>query len=193
MQPGQARTSGLGVPLLLLVGRIGWVAPVRPTLGVWFVVPCPSAALGAYVCAVSGAPWRLFTGVRVPCVLCAMFVATWRLFTGVRVVCGTRVVLVASLPPPPLFFLSCFCFCFFLNETKSGTGCANTTCTCMGSWSRGAAVLCSSSWCALLVSSRRSHPKGAARVSQCTRARVSVGPARYLFASRLSFRRGSWA
>ena len=34
MQPGRARTSGLGVPLLRLARWVGWVAPVRPTLGV---------------------------------------------------------------------------------------------------------------------------------------------------------------
>ena len=42
---------------------VGWVAPVRRTPGVWFVVTRPSAALGAHVCAVSTAPWRLFTSV----------------------------------------------------------------------------------------------------------------------------------
>ena len=29
----------------------------------------------------------------------------------------------------------------------------------MGSWNSGAAVMCSASWCPLLVSSRRSRPK----------------------------------
>ena len=105
MQPGRAQTSGLGVPLLLLARRVGLVAPVRPTLGLWFVVPCPTAALGAYARAVSGAPWRLFTGVRVLCVVCALSVATWSLVTGLRIMCGTIVVLVASLAPPPFFFV----------------------------------------------------------------------------------------
>ena len=107
MQPGRAQTSGLGVALLLLARRVGWVVPVRPNLGVLFLVPCPSAALRVYVHAVSGASWHLFTSARVLCILFAVSVATWRLFASVRAVCGTRVMLVASLPsPPPLF---CFC------------------------------------------------------------------------------------
>ena len=84
MQPGRARTSGLGVPSLLLARSVGWVAPVRPTLGVWFVVSRPSAALREHVCAVSTAPWRFFTGVRAWCVLCvpcAVSWASWLLFT----------------------------------------------------------------------------------------------------------------
>ena len=51
MQPGRARTSGLGVPLLPLARWVGWVAPVRPTHGV-LVLSCPSAALR--VCSVLG-------------------------------------------------------------------------------------------------------------------------------------------
>ena len=70
--------------------------PIAPTLQVWFIAPCPSAALGACACAVSGVSWRLFTDVRVLCVLCAVSVANWRLFTGARAVCGMRVLLVAS-------------------------------------------------------------------------------------------------
>ena len=41
----------------------------------------------------------------------------------------------------------------------------NTTGIGMGSWSSGAAVLCSLSWRVLLVSSRQLRPKGVARVS----------------------------
>ena len=41
MQPGRARTSGLGVLPLLLARWVGWVAPVRPTHGV-LVLSCPS-------------------------------------------------------------------------------------------------------------------------------------------------------
>ena len=100
MQPGQARTSGLGVPLLPLARWVGWVAPVRPTVGVGGVVPCPFVALGACACAVS---WP-----------------TWGLFTGVCAVCGARVLLVVLslfLPPPNfLFFFSVFvlfCRAFF--------------------------------------------------------------------------------
>ena len=88
MQPGWAPTSGLGLPLLLLARRVGLVAAVRPTFGVRVVVPCLSAALGAYVCAAS--------------------VATGRLLTRVWVVCGTRVVLVAFYHPPCIFGSSCF-------------------------------------------------------------------------------------
>ena len=55
MQPGWARTSGFGVPPLLLARWVGWVAPVRPTSRVWFVVARPFVALGAHVCTVSWA------------------------------------------------------------------------------------------------------------------------------------------
>ena len=67
MQPGRARTSGLGVPPLLLARWVGWVAPVRPTHGV-LVLSCPSAALHVHVCAVSRATWHQFTGVPARCV-----------------------------------------------------------------------------------------------------------------------------
>ena len=69
MQPGRAPTSGLGVPPLLLARWVGWVAPVRPIHGVWFVVARPWVALGAHVCAVSWATWLLFTSVPVWCVV----------------------------------------------------------------------------------------------------------------------------
>ena len=108
MQPGRAPTSGHGVPLLLLAWRVGLVVPVRPTLGMWFVVLCPAAALGAYTRAVSGASGRLFTGACIPCVLCPVFVATLRLFTSVRAVRGTCVMLVASFGSP--LYLSCCIF-----------------------------------------------------------------------------------
>ena len=68
MQPDRARTSGLGVPPLLLARLVGWVAPVRPTHGV-LVLSCPSAALRVHVCAVSWATWLLFTGVPAQCVV----------------------------------------------------------------------------------------------------------------------------
>ena len=48
MQTSRAWTSCLGVPLLPLARAVGWVAPVRPTLGLWFAAPCPPVALGAY-------------------------------------------------------------------------------------------------------------------------------------------------
>ena len=109
---GLAQTSGLAVPLLLLARQVGWVAPVRPTLGVWVVAPCCSVALGAYAHAVS--------------------MATWRLFSGVHAVWGTRVLLVALLgsPIPSLlifFLLDAFVclfllFFFFLKKRKRGAG-----------------------------------------------------------------------
>ena len=68
MQPGRDRTTGLGVPPLLLARWVGWVAPVRPTHGV-LVLFCPSAALRVHVCAVSWATWLLFTGVPARCVV----------------------------------------------------------------------------------------------------------------------------
>ena len=68
MEPGQARTSGLGVPPLLLARWVGWVAPVRLTHGV-LVLSCSSAALRVHVCAVSWATWLLFTGVPAWCIL----------------------------------------------------------------------------------------------------------------------------
>ena len=118
MQPGRAPTSGLGVPLLPLARQVGWVAPVRPALGVWFVAPCPSAALGGCACAVSLPTWHLFTSVRALCFLFVVSAATWRLFTGARAVCGMFVLLVAlsGTPSPPFFvFLSLFfCPCLFV-------------------------------------------------------------------------------
>ena len=107
MQPGRACTSGLGVPLLLLAGRVCGVAPVRPTLGLCLVVPCPSAALGAYGRAVSGASSHLFTGACLLSILCAVSVATWCLFNGVCAVWDMRVMLVALLFPSPPFCCCC--------------------------------------------------------------------------------------
>ena len=68
MQPGLARTSGLGVPPLLLARWVGWVAPVRLTHGV-LIFSCPSAALPVHVCAVSWAAWLLCTVVPAWCVV----------------------------------------------------------------------------------------------------------------------------
>ena len=80
MQPGRARTSGLGVPLLPLARWVGRVAPVCPTHGV-LVLSCPSAALR-----VRGVPGLLAPVHRcarvVCCVVFAVFWATWLLFTG---------------------------------------------------------------------------------------------------------------
>ena len=135
MQPGRARTSGLGVPLLPLARWVGWVAPVRPTHGV-LGLSCPSAALR--VCSVLGrwAPVHrcaravccgasvVLLGQLAPvhrcarsvcCVACAVSWAPGLLFTGVRAVCGARVPWVdvsLFLPPKCSFFF--FCFFFFL-------------------------------------------------------------------------------
>ena len=111
MQPGRARTSGLGVPLQPLARRVGWVAPVRWTLGVWFVAPCPSAALGACACAVSWATLRLFTSACTRCVPCAVSVVTRRLVTGARCV---RYVCVVGGFVGDAALLPFFCPCFFL-------------------------------------------------------------------------------
>ena len=95
MQPGRARTSGLGVPLLPLARWVGWVAPVRPTHGV-LVLSCPSAALR--VCSVLGCLAPVHGCARaVCCVASAVSWATWLLFTGVLARC---VVLRVRCPGP---------------------------------------------------------------------------------------------
>ena len=95
MQPGRARTSGLGVPLLPLALWVGWVAPVRPTHGV-LVLSCRSAALP--VCSVLGRLAPVHRCARaVCCVASAVFWATWLLFTGVLARC---VVLHVRCPGP---------------------------------------------------------------------------------------------
>ena len=79
MQPGRARTSGLGVPLLPLARWVGWVAPVRLTHGV-LVLSCPSAALR--VCSVLGRLAPVHRCARaVCCVASAVSWATWLLST----------------------------------------------------------------------------------------------------------------
>ena len=112
MQPGRARTSGLGVPLLPLARWVGWVAPVRPTHGV-LVLSCPSAALR--VCAVLGRLNPVHRCARaVCCVASAVSCATWLLFTGVLARC---VLLRVRCPGPlgsrspvrPLGVLCCVC------------------------------------------------------------------------------------
>ena len=95
MQPGRARTSGLGVPLLPLARWVGWVAPVRPTHGV-LVLSCPSAALR--MCSVLGCLAPVHRCARaVCCVAFAVSWATWLLFTGVLARC---VVLCVRCPGP---------------------------------------------------------------------------------------------
>ena len=95
MQPGRARTSGLGVPLLPLAPWVGWVAPVRPTHGV-LVLSCPSAALR--VCSVLGRWAPVHRCARaVCCGASAVSWASWLLFTGVLARC---VVLHVRCPGP---------------------------------------------------------------------------------------------
>ena len=112
MQPGRARTSGLGVPLLPLARWVGSVAPLRPTHGV-LVLSCPSAALR--VCSVLGRLAPVHRCARaVCCVASAVSWAAWLLFTGVLTRC---VVLRVRCPGPlgsrsqvrPLGVLCCVC------------------------------------------------------------------------------------
>ena len=135
MQPGRARTSGLGVPLLPLARWVGWVAPVRPTHGV-LVLSCPSAALRvcsvlgrwapdhrcahAVCCgasAVSWAGWLLFTGVLARCVvLHVRCPGPLGSCSPVCVLCAVRVCpgwLCPSSSPPNFCFCFYFFFCFF--------------------------------------------------------------------------------
>ena len=162
MQPGRARASSLGVPLLPLARWVGWVAPVRPTHGV-LVLSCPSAALR--VCSLLGCLAPVHRCARaVRCVASAVAWATWLLFTGVlarcvvlRVrcpgplysrspVCALGAVRVCHgwLCPsfsPPNFRFFCF-FCFFDGKKKKKQGRAYTAGTGTGSWCGGAIVLC---------------------------------------------------
>ena len=136
MQPGRARTSGFGVPLLPLARWVGWVAPVRPTHGV-LVLSCPSAALrvcsvlgrwapvhrcARAVCcgasAVSWASWLLFTGVPARCVvLHVRCPGPLGSCLPVCVPCAVRVcpgwMCPSSSPPNVRFFFFFFVFFFF--------------------------------------------------------------------------------
>ena len=126
MQPGRARISGFGVPLLPLAQ---WIRPSRPSASDPGSVDCcvlSFAALGACACAVS---WP-----------------TWRLFTGARAVCRLRVLLVVAslLSPPPNFlfvFLLCICFVLFCLFWKMGR--VHNAETGMGNWCSGVVVFCS--------------------------------------------------
>ena len=96
MQPGRARTSSLGVPLLPLARWVGWIAPVCPTHGV-LVLSCPPAALR--VCGVLGLRAPVHRCARsVCCVGCAVSWASRLLFSGVPARC---VVLRVRCPGPP--------------------------------------------------------------------------------------------
>ena len=159
MQPGRARTSGPGVPLLPLAWWVSWVAPVRPTHGM-LVLSCPSAALRVcsvlgrlapvHLCAravcsvasaVSWATWLLFTGVLAGCVCvaCAVSWATWLPFTGAPAGC---VVLRVRCPGPlgscsPVRQLGVLlCVCGVLGHLAFVPRCARLVCNfaCAVSW-----------------------------------------------------------
>ena len=137
MQPGRARTSGLGVPLLPLARWVGWVAPVRPTHGV-LVPSCPSAALR--VCSVLGCLAPVHRCARaVCCFASAVSWATWLLFTGVLARC---VVLRVRCPGPlgsrsqvRLLGVSC-CVCGVPGHLAPVHRCARSVCcfACAVSW-----------------------------------------------------------
>ena len=137
MQPGRARTSGRGVPLLPLARWVGWVAPVCPTHGV-LVLSCPSAALR--VCSVLGHLAPVHRCARsVCCFACAVSWASWLLFGGVPARC---VVLRVRCPRPlgscspvcPLGVLCCVCG--VLGHLAPVHRCARSVCcfACAVSW-----------------------------------------------------------
>ena len=137
MQPGRARTSSLGVPLLPLARWVGWIAPVCPTHGV-LVLSCPPAALR--VCGVLGLLAPVHRCARsVCCGAYAVSWAPWLLFTGVPARC---VVLRVRCPGPPG---SCspvcplgvlFCVCGVLGPLAPVHRCARSVCcfACAVSW-----------------------------------------------------------
>ena len=93
MQPGRARTSGLAVPLLPLARCVGWVAPVRLTLG------CRSLRPVTFLASVH-------VRVRCPRPLGAS--------SPVRALCAVCVCCCCLLPhscPPNFLFFSFFLHC----------------------------------------------------------------------------------
>ena len=163
MQPGRARSNGLGVPLLPLARWVRWVAPVRPTHRV-LVLSCPSAALR--VCSVLGRLAPVHRCARaVCCVASAVSWATWLLFTGVPARC---VVLRVRCPGPlgsrsPVRLLGVLCcVCGVLGHLAPVHRCARLVCcvTCAVScatwllFSRapaGCVVVCVESWATWLL------------------------------------------
>ena len=137
MQPGRARTSDLGVPLLPLARWVGLVAPVCPTHGV-LVLSCPSATLR-----VRGVPGLLAPVHRcarvVCCVVSAASWATWLLFSGAPARCG---VLQLRRPGPlgsrsPLCPPGALCcMCGVLSHLAPVHRCACSVCcfACAVSW-----------------------------------------------------------
>ena len=137
MQPGRARTSSLGVPLLPLARWVGWVAPVCPTHGV-LVLSCPPAALR--VCGVLGHLAPVHRCARsVCCFACAVSWASWLLFTDAPARC---VVLRVRCPGPtgscsPVCPLGVLCWvCGVLGLLAPVHHCARSVCcvVCAASW-----------------------------------------------------------
>ena len=137
MQPGRARTSSLGVPLLPLARSVGWVAPVCPTHGV-LVLSCPPAALR--VCGVLGLPAPVHRcACSVCCVACAASWASRLQFTGVPARC---VVLRVRRPGPPgscspvcpLGVLCCVCGVLGLPAPVHRCACSVCCVACAASW-----------------------------------------------------------
>ena len=137
MQPGRARTSSLGVPLLPLARWVGWVAPVCPTNGV-LVLSCPLAALR--VCGVLGHLAPVHRCARsVCCFACAVSWASWLVFTGVPARC---VVLRVRCPGPtgscsPVCPLGVLCWlCGVQGLLAPVHRCARSVCcvACVVSW-----------------------------------------------------------
>ena len=137
MQPGRARTSGLGVPLLPVARWFGWVAPVCRTHGV-LVLSCPSVSLR--VCSVLGHLAPVHRCARwVCCVACAVSLATWLLFTGAP---GRCVALRVRCPGPlgscsPVSSLGVLCsVCGVLGHLAPVHRCACSVCcvACAVSW-----------------------------------------------------------
>ena len=137
MQPGRARTSSLGVPLLPLARWVGWVAPVCPTHGV-LVLFCPPAALR--VCGVLGLPAPVHRcACSVCCVACAASWASRLLFTGAPARCV--VLRVRRLGPPrscspvcPLGVLCCVCGVLGLPAPVHRCACSVCCVACAASW-----------------------------------------------------------
>ena len=137
MQPGRARTSSLGVPLLPLARWVGGVAPVCATHGV-LVLSCPPATLR--VCGVLGhlAPVHRCAH-SVCCFACAVSWASWLLFTGAPARC---VVFRVRCPGPtgscsPVCLLGVLCWvCGVQGLLAPVHRCARLVCcvACAVSW-----------------------------------------------------------
>ena len=153
MQPGRARTSGLGVPLLPLARWVGWVAPACPTHGV-LVLSCPSAALR--VCGVLGhlAPVH-WCARSVRCVATAVSRATWLMFNGAPVRCVAVLVRcpgpLGSCSPVCSRGLSC-CVCGVPGHLTPVHRCARSVCCVVSgvSWVTWLLFTGVSAWCAAL-------------------------------------------